>query len=209
MESKETVRLEIFSDGVFAIAITLLILEIKVPHISSIHSNSDLWHELIELWPSYFAFVLTFGFILIVWICHHALFDLLDKTSPQLMFANGFLLLNVVFLPFSTATLAEYVMSEYPQPAVVFYCLSLLLTGIGWNLLYHFTLKPRALVKETIFIESVKSMQKNARYGLFVNVCITTLAWWFPLIALAINTLLWLFWMKESAAMIRHIKSSK
>ena len=208
MENKETTRLEMFSDGVFAIAITLLVLEIKVPHAADIHSNSELWHELKTLWPSYFAFILTFGFILIAWVCHHALFNLLDKTSPQLIYANGFLLLNIVFLPFPTANLAEYIMTDYKQAAVVLYVLSFLLTGISWNLLYHFTLKPTALIKEKRLVEAVKTMQKNARYGLVINIFLAVLAWWFPLTALVVNTVLWLFWIKESATMLRYKKSS-
>ena len=209
METKETTRLEMFSDGVFAIAITLLVLEIKVPHISSIHSNADLRHELGRLWPSYFAFVLTFGFILVAWICHHALFNLVDKISPEFIYANGFLLLNIVFLPFPTATLAEYIRSESTQTAVVLYCFCFFLTGISWNLLYHFTLKPHPLVKEKTAIAAVRTMQKNAKYGILVNAVITVLAWWFPLISLAINTVLWLFWIKESSEMLRQKKSSK
>jgi len=62
---KENARIEAFSDGVFAIAITLLILELKVPEHQNIHSVSDLWRALIQLWPSYFAFLLSFGIILV------------------------------------------------------------------------------------------------------------------------------------------------
>lgn len=202
MSKKETSRIEAFSDGVFAIAITLLILEIKIPPLSSIHSNGDFWHSLQSLWPSYFAFILSFLFILIAWICHHAIFNLYDRISPQLIYANGFLLLNIVFIPFPTALLAEYIMTPFKQPAVVFYCLCSLLTGISWNLLYYFSLKPKPLTNEKINLEVIKSMQKTGRYGLVINSCITIFAWWFPLTALSINALLWLFWIKESASMI-------
>jgi uncharacterized membrane protein len=208
MGTKETTRLEMFSDGVFAIAITLLILEIKVPHISSVHSNADLRHELARLWPSYFAFVLTFGFILVAWICHHALFNLIDKISPQFIYANGFLLLNIVFLPFPTATLAEYIVSESTQTAVVLYCFCFFITGISWNFLYHFALKPHPLVKEKTAIDALKTMQKNARYAIMVNAVLTVLALWLPIISLSINAVLWLFWIKESGKMLRQKKSS-
>ena len=203
MKIKETARIETFSDGVFAIAITLLILEIKVPEISSFHSKNDLWHELSKLWPSYLAFFLSFGFILVAWICHHALFNLIDKVSPSFIYANGFLLLNIVFLPFPTSTLAKYIISTYTQSSVVFYLSCFLVTGIGWNLLYYFSLKPVPLVRERIFIEAVKNMRKNAKIGLILNIAVTVLAWWFPLIAITINAILWLFWIYISAKMLR------
>src|SRR5665213_176853 len=87
-ESKSLIRVEAFSDGVFAIAITLLILEIKVPEIDSIHSTSDLVNALFHLWPSFFAFFYSFGGILVQWIFHHNLFILLDKTSRRLLYLS-------------------------------------------------------------------------------------------------------------------------
>src|SRR5215468_1591482 len=92
-QSKSLARIEMFSDGVFAIAITLLIIEIKVPSIASIHSVNDLVKALGNLWPSYFAFIYTFGGILIQWILHHDTFNHIDKTSRPFIYSNGFLLL--------------------------------------------------------------------------------------------------------------------
>ena len=71
---KETARVEAFSDGVFAIAITLLILEIKVPDFTEKSTNPQLFDALIGLWPSYFAFLLSFTAVLIMWINHHGFF---------------------------------------------------------------------------------------------------------------------------------------
>jgi uncharacterized membrane protein len=107
-ESKSLARTEMFSDGVFAIAITLLILEIKVPPIDSIHSVNDLVKALVHLWPSFFAFSYSFGGILIQWIIHHNTFCHLNKTSRPFLYANGYLMLTIVFFPFPTALLAEY-----------------------------------------------------------------------------------------------------
>ncbi len=88
MSHNSNIRLEAFSDSVFAIAITLLVLELKVPPIESIHSSSDLWKELIKLWPSFAALSMSFIIILIAWIGYHNLVRTLDKTSPQFQFAN-------------------------------------------------------------------------------------------------------------------------
>ena len=83
-----TQRIEAFSDGVFAIAITLLVLEIKVPHADG---PEALWHALAGLWPSYVAFLLSFFVILIMWINHHELMRMVRAASYPFLFANGFL----------------------------------------------------------------------------------------------------------------------
>ena len=88
---KETTRVEAFSDGVFAIAITLLILEIKVPKVDENITNSQLFTSLVNLWPSYFAFLLSFTAVLIMWINHHGFFKYLKTINTKFLFANGFL----------------------------------------------------------------------------------------------------------------------
>src|SRR5215831_20775191 len=111
-ESKSLARAEMFSDGIFAIAITLLILEIKVPRIDTIHSTNDLIKALIHLWPSYFAFIYSFGGIFIQWVVHHNTFNRMNRTSRTFLYANAFLLLTIVFFPFPTALLAEYINTQ-------------------------------------------------------------------------------------------------
>jgi uncharacterized membrane protein len=86
-------RLAAFSDGVFAIAITLLILEIKVPHV-----EHGLWAGLLALWPSYVAFLMSFVVILIMWVNHHELLRMVERVNYPILFANGLLLLTVVGL---------------------------------------------------------------------------------------------------------------
>ena len=88
---KETARIEAFSDGVFAIAITLLILEIKIPNAGSANLSS----QLIRQWPSYFAFVISFAFVGIMWINHHRLFTHIKRADNTLLFLNLLLLLGV------------------------------------------------------------------------------------------------------------------
>jgi uncharacterized membrane protein len=91
---KETARLEAFSDGVFAIAITLLALNLQVPHIENIGGKWALAEALGRQWPSYVAFVTSFFTILVVWVNHHGVFKLVHKASAGLLFANGFLLMT-------------------------------------------------------------------------------------------------------------------
>ena len=100
---KETARIEAFSDGVFAIAITLLILEIRVPT-----AENDLAAQLLKQWPSYVAFVLSFAFIGIMWINHHRLFTHIRRSNNTLMVLNLTLLLGVTAVPYPTAVLAQH-----------------------------------------------------------------------------------------------------
>ena len=99
-----TDRLEIFSDAVIAIAITLLVLDIKVPN----SSDGRLAHDLLQKWPSYLAFVVSFATIGIMWVSHHSMFERIHRVDRGLLFTNLWLLLGIAFLPFPTALLAEY-----------------------------------------------------------------------------------------------------
>ena len=98
-----TGRLEAFSDGVLAIAITLLVLEIKIEP----SGFENLWHSLAEEWPAYLAYVTSFLTIGGVWLAHHALFERLSAIDPVLMRLNLLLLMAVSFLPFPTALMSE------------------------------------------------------------------------------------------------------
>lgn len=191
-------RLEAFSDGVFAIAITLLILDMKVPPLESVHSVHDLWYNVGQLWPSFFALSLSFVIILISWIGHHNLIKLADKTSPQFQMANGFFLFTVIFTPFPTAFMAEYLNTPYAQPAIVVYCLNSILHNIGWNGLYRYMLKPKPLIKENVDVDYIKKNSQGAKYGFFIYSANAILAWWFPYVALVISVSIWIFWLYVS-----------
>ncbi|MFD5462840.1 TMEM175 family protein [Kitasatospora sp. NPDC127059] len=104
METTDTGRIEAFSDGVFAIAITLLVLEIKIPQA---HGAAELWRALGAQWPSYFAYVVSFLVIGVVWVNHHALFAHLATVDRTLMFLNLLLLMLISVLPFPTAVVAQ------------------------------------------------------------------------------------------------------
>ncbi len=124
-------RVEAFSDGVFAIAITLLILEIRVPHV-----DHGLWNGLLALWPSYVAFLLSFVVILIMWVNHHELLRMVDGISYPFLFANGLLLLTVTFVPFPTAVLAAHLGTPEARTAVTFYCGMFVVNALCWNVLF-------------------------------------------------------------------------
>ncbi len=135
-DSKETTRLEAFSDGVFAIAITLLILEIKVPH--ELGEGKSLFDALLKTWPSFLAFTASFLTILVMWINHHRLFTHIRRSNTLLMFFNGLLLLSVTFVPYPTSIVAEYVQDKEQNTAVMFYCATFVLISIFFNLLWRY-----------------------------------------------------------------------
>lgn len=129
MAEKETGRVEAFSDGVFAIAITLLILEISPPAV--------LAQALLDLWPSYLALLLSFFVILIMWINHHGLFNLVRRVNQGFLYANGFLLLLISFVPFPTALLAEYLDGGAVNAAAAFCCGTFIFISMGYNLIWQ------------------------------------------------------------------------
>src|SRR4051812_37101922 len=134
-------RLEAFSDGVFAIAITLLVLEIRVP---SPRSGHTLAHELLHLWPSYFAYVVSFVTIGIIWVNHHAVIAAAKAADRRLLFRNLLLLLIVAFIPFPTAVLAEFLREGHGQnTAAAFYAGSFFAMGMAFRFLWTYTAEER------------------------------------------------------------------
>ena len=192
--NKSLLRLELFSDAVFAIAITLLIIEIKVPNHSSIHSTRDLVNALIDLWPSYFAFFYAFGGILVQWIIHHSTFKHIDKTSRPFFYTNGFLLLTIAFFPFPTAVLAEYINTEYAMPSIVFYGIASIINSFAWFLFIRSINKPKRLLDDTSSHEEYNKLKASNRIALIIYASTTLLAIWFPYMALIINFALWILW---------------
>jgi uncharacterized membrane protein len=102
-----TERLEAFSDGVIAIAITLLVLQIRVPDVGG--DDGGLFSALLDDWPSFVAYAVSFIVIGIMWVSHHSMFERIAAVDRTLQFINLFLLLCIAFLPFPTALLADYV----------------------------------------------------------------------------------------------------
>ena len=117
----ETGRVEAFSDGVFAIAITLLVLEIDVPHVDG---GESLWSALGDQWPSYLAYVVSFLVIGIMWANHHTVFGYLARVDRVLVFCNLLLLLVIAALPWPTALVAEYLDTggRQAEVAIAVYC---------------------------------------------------------------------------------------
>jgi uncharacterized membrane protein len=193
-ETNPNARLEAFCDGVFAIAITLLIIDIKIPATTEINNTSDFWLALVHVVPSIFAFVLSFGTILIVWVNHHGFLKLIDKSSPLFIYANGVLLLSVAFMPFPTALVGEYLLTNHVAPAVILYDSTLALQGIGWILMAGTVLK-NGLAKSEKAVSTVRENHKFGYFALVLYSLCAVMAFWFPLSIAIITTLLFIFWL--------------
>ena len=191
---KETSRVETFSDSVFAIALTLLILGIKVPDISDFATNDKLYLSLVNLWPSYFAFILSFTAVLIMWINHHGFFKYLKKINPAFLFANGFLLLTVTFINFPTAVLAKYFDTEAFNIASAFYCGSMVLISVSFNILWFSSAYKRKLVKDEITDALIIKIRNAYWFGFFIYLAAFIISFFLPFIGLLICISLWIFW---------------
>ncbi len=191
---KETARVEAFSDGVFAIAITLLVLEFKVPHIPAGASDRDLYRALGELWPSLVAFLGSFGAILIMWINHHGLFRLIQRTDSRFLFGNGFVLLMVTFVPFPTAVLAEYLGKPGECAAAAFYTGTFAVGSITWYLLWEIA-AGRKLLKRSVRDSEVAKIRGAYRLGTAVYAVSTLIAaLWSAAVGLGLCLSLWVLW---------------
>lgn len=192
-------RLETFCDGVFAIAITLLILEIKVPPVASVHSIPEFWHEIFSDWPSWFGFLLSFIIILVAWHNHHNVFKFLDKSSSSFIYANGFLLLTVTVYPFTSGLMAEYMLTEYAQPAMSLYCFNNFVHSIGWFLLLRYALHPKPLTKsEKGRVELEAEIVKANKFAVLLYLVFFILSFWIPFVSMILMTASWILWIVMS-----------
>jgi TMEM175 potassium channel family protein len=164
-EEKETGRLEAFSDGVFAIAVTLLVLELRAPLPGTLHEGESLLHALLRDWPSYLAFVTSFVTVLIVWINHHNLFRMIRRTDHNLLLLNGFLLLVVTFIPFPTNVLAEYIQQPDARTASVFYAGTFLVMAVAFNLVWRYASHDGRLLARDVDTRLIRIINKQFRIG--------------------------------------------
>ena len=102
-----TSRIEAFSDGVFAIIITLLVLEIHVPQVQDKNISAALEHSLLAMTPKFLSYILSFVLVCIWWVAHHHLFHILKRSDRGLLWLNSLFLLWLAFIPFPTALMGD------------------------------------------------------------------------------------------------------
>ena len=176
-----TGRMEAFSDGVFAIAITLLILEISVPETAF----EDLWNGIAHQWPSYLAYVTSFLTIGGIWAAHHGIFRRLAYANQRLMLLNLVLLMAVSFLPFPTKLMAEAIHDEgAARTAVIFYGGTLLVISLLLSALWGSVTLDRHVLRPEVGDEEIKAIALATTPSIGFYVAIIALAFIAPRVAI-------------------------
>jgi uncharacterized membrane protein len=168
----EKSRLEAFSDCVFAIAITLLVL-VFLEHG---YSADDLGQQLVDEWESYLAYVLTFVTLGIVWVNHHALLGHFADVDRTFLYLSVFFLIPVVFLPFPTELLATYVRTDGGEAAALAYGLTMVVMALLFNALWHYGSRGRRLLKDDVDEREVSGISRSYAGGPFMYGVATVVA---------------------------------
>jgi uncharacterized membrane protein len=195
---KETARIEAFSDAVFAIALTLLVLELHVPEYNTGLTAQVLMIALLAQWPIYLSFSISFFTIFIIWVNHHKVFKQIYKRNTGLMFANGLILFLVSLVSFPSALLARFYLSPSKQLSVTIYTGLFVLVNLAFNLLWQQASRDKDLLRPGISDDAIKGIRNNYLYGFPGYLFAFVLSFYLPEAALLICILLWIFWALSS-----------
>ena len=197
MEGNGTARLEAFSDGVFAIAATLLVLEF------SVDSGRDLGSQLLHLWPSYLAYATSFLTIGIIWMNHHYCVETMARADRMLLFLNLLLLLTVAFLPFPTKLVAQYLQKDGEQAAVYAYDATFVLMAIVYNAWWRWASQGRRLIADTVPDATLRAITRAFDPGVPMYATVFVVAIWSPLASVALTFAIALFYLPSAALFSR------
>jgi uncharacterized membrane protein len=162
-DERATARIEAFSDGVFAIAITLLVLDLQVPR--GRPDGTTLLRALVAQWPGYLAFVTSFATIGIMWINHHRLFSIIRRSDHMLLVFNGLLLLGVTFVPFPTALVAVYIKHPGAAVAAGVYNGTFVIISVFFNLLWRYASSGKRLLRHSAGGAEIQAITRAYSYG--------------------------------------------
>jgi TMEM175 potassium channel family protein len=186
----ETTRLETFSDGVFAIAITLLVLELGVSA-----ETHDLGGALLHIWPSYFAYVTSFLTIGVIWVNHHVLFEFVDRVDRPLLFLNTLLLMVVAFTPFPTRLVAEFLRrGDDERTAALAYGITFVIMAVLFQLLWRWISTGRRLIRPGIEQSALDDITRSYNPGIPIYGAATLVALASPLASIALYLAIALFY---------------
>jgi uncharacterized membrane protein len=191
----DTARLEAFSDGVFAIAITLLVLELHPPDVEP----GRLWHGLVADWPQFAAYLSSFFVIGIMWVNHHSMFKQIRRTDRSLLFLNLLLLLWTALLPFPTSLISRYLGDGGTDAKVAeaVYAANLTLAAIAFSLIWTYAVRHHRLIDHDMTPEQEWASIARFSIGTFVYAATIGIAFISPVLALALQFLLALYYLFE------------
>jgi uncharacterized membrane protein len=195
-------RLEAFSDGVIAIAITLLILEIKVPE----GAGEQLPHRLAQQWPSYVSYAVSFFVIGVIWLNHHALFAHLGRVDRKLMALNLVLLFTIATIPWPTSLLATYMREggDAERLAALIYSGTMLAMGVAFGSLWTYAARDRRLLGTDLSDDEIRRRTLRFTIGAPLYLIALLVAFVSAPACLAINAALAVYYATPGAGMMRH-----
>lgn len=181
----ETSRVEAFTDGVLAVAITLLVLDLKVPRV--VHAS--LWHTLVEQWPSYAAYVTSFLAIGIMWINHHSVFRQIARVDRRLMFVNLLLLLLIAAVPFSTSLVSDYLLHAgfNGKVAMAVYSALFCAVGLTFAMLWGYALTHPYLLVDSVDLAAARRGFPRFAFGSGVYGALIAISFLNALVALGLH----------------------
>jgi uncharacterized membrane protein len=186
----KTTRLEAFSDGVFAVAITLLVLEINVP------GGENLWHQLKEEWPSFASFFVSFWVIGIIWVNHHGVLDHLKRANRPVLYLNLLVLMTVVFIPFSTALMADHLKSNADETvAALVYSAAFFAMGLSFGTFWTYITHRRESLGVELTDEEVRQTSRGFLIGNPFYAAAIVVAFFSAEAVLAINAAIAVYYM--------------
>lgn len=192
-------RLEAFSDGVFAVAATLLVLEFTVNH----HDKIGLGTQLVDLWPAYLAYVTSFVTIGIIWINHHHTVSLLGRADRTMLFINNLLLLTIVFLPFPTRLVAEDLNHDFhpgdEKAAVLAYSATFVVMALLHLVWWEYARHNRRLISEDTPDSALRAVDRAYLPGVPMYGVVFIVAFFSPLAAVILTLAITAFYLPSAA----------
>jgi uncharacterized membrane protein len=193
--SSDTSRLETFADGVMAIAITLLILEVRVPPTD----GRSLTTKLAAEWPSYAGYVVSFLTIGIIWVNHHQMFKLIARVTHGFLMLNVIFLMTIAFLPFPTALVADYIrVPDDRTAATVVYGLTMVAIAIMFNVVWRSASRGGRLLVAGVDQAGLDRISRSYLGGPIAYTLATLVALFSPFLSLGIFAAMALFWLLPS-----------
>jgi len=194
VEGSGTSRLEAFSDGVFAIAATLLVLAFTAT------ASDDLGSQLLHLWPAYLAYATSFLTIGIIWINHHFCVEKMARADRTLMFLNLLLLMTVGFLPFPTRLVAESIQKHAGErPAVLAYAATFVLMAVIYNAWWRYASRGRRLIREEVPDSAVRAISRAFDPGVPMYGVTFVVAFWSPIVSVMLTFAIAAFYLPSAA----------
>jgi uncharacterized membrane protein len=193
--SSDTSRLETFADGVMAIAITLLILEVRVPH-----TEGSLTTALAAQWPSYAGYAVSFLTIGIIWVNHHQMFKLIARVTHGFLMLNVIFLMTISFLPFPTALVADYIrVPDARTAATVVYGLNMIAVAVMFNVVWRSAARGGRLLIAGVDRPGIDRISRSYLGGPIAYTVATLVALASPFLSLGIFAAMALFWLLPSS----------